>query len=125
MCPENTGFNFCANQASQIVSLQICNPISQPCPSGPFTYFTNPTGFRIDGSFTLISTSTHCVMNVVYTAGGAVQPAVVITPGRSETIFFNDLNTITIECLAGATPEVNCTGNLLLDLHYCVKCNAP
>jgi hypothetical protein len=120
-CSSSAVFNFCNNQPQQIVNLQQCNPIFQPCPSGPFIYFTNPTGFMVNGSFTLVSTSTHCVMNVNYTVGGVLL-TVVIQPGRSETIFFQDLNTITIECLMGAIAEANCTGNLLLDLHYCVRC---
>lgn len=106
----------------QIVSIQQCNPIFQSTPSvTPLTYFTNPTGFVVNGSFTVVNTSTSSVFNVNYTTGGTLS-TVVVTTGRSETIFVADLETITIESLTGATPEANASGSLVLDLHYCVKC---
>ncbi|MBP1967763.1 S-Ena type endospore appendage [Paenibacillus aceris] len=125
MCGNSSSsavFNFCNNVSRQIVNLQQCNPIFQPTPSPPLTYFTNTTGLVVNGSFTVVNTSTSSVLNVVYTAGLTVTP-VVVTPGRSETIFFEDLRTITIESLPGVTPEANATGSLVLDLHYCVKCS--
>ena len=80
----------------QLVNLQQCIPIFQPTPTDPatpLTYFTNPTGLVINGSFTVVNTSTSSVMNVNYTAGGTLT-AVAIAPDRSETIFFQDLETI-------------------------------
>jgi hypothetical protein len=127
MCGNSSGsavFNFCNNVPKQIVNLQQCNPIFQPTPTAPtppITYFTNTTGLVVNGSFTVVNTSAFSVLNVVYTAGLTVTP-VPVTAGRSETIFFEDLRTITIESLTGTTPEANATGNLVLDLHYCVRC---
>ncbi len=114
-------FNFCNPVPRQLVNLQQCNPIFQPCPSGPFTYFTNPTTVTVNGSFTVVNTSANCTMNIVYVHGGT-STAFALAGGRSETIFFEDLTSITIECLMGTIPEANCSGNLLLDLHYCVRC---
>jgi hypothetical protein len=88
----------------------------------PLTYFTNPTGLVVNGSFTVVNTSNSSVFNVNYTTGVTLS-TVVVTAGRSETIFVEDLRTITIESLTGATPEANATGSLVLDLHYCVKCS--
>ncbi|QRG70302.1 hypothetical protein JNE38_15005 [Brevibacillus choshinensis] len=87
-------------------------------------YFTNSTNFTINGSFTVVNTSTHCTMNIVYVHSGTTT-AIPLAAGRAETIFFEDLTSITIECLMGAIAEANCTGNLLLDLHYCVRCITP
>lgn len=125
MCGNSSSsavFNFCNNVSKQIVNIQQCNPIFQPTPSvTAFTYFTNPTGLVINGSFTVVNTSTSSVFNVNYTTG-VTTSTVVVTAGRSETIFVEDLKSITIESLTGATPEANATGSLVLDLHYCVKC---
>ncbi|AJS59837.1 S-Ena type endospore appendage [Paenibacillus sp. IHBB 10380] len=125
MCGNSSNsavFNFCNNVAKQIVNIQQCNPIFQPTPSvTALTYFTNQTGLVINGSFTVVNTSTSSVFNVNYTMGIALS-TIVVTAGRSETIFVEDLSTITIESLTGVLPEATATGSLVLDLHYCVTC---
>ncbi|BBH24375.1 hypothetical protein Back11_57200 [Paenibacillus baekrokdamisoli] len=125
MCGNSSSsavFNFCNNVPKQFTNIQQCNPISQPTPSvTALNYFTNQTGLVVNGSFTVVNTSTSSVFNVDYTTG-VTTLTFVVTAGRSETIFVEDLRSITIESLTGVTPEANATGSLVLDLHYCVKC---
>ncbi len=68
-----------------------------------------------------MNTSSTTSMTLVF-VDGTLATNVIIAPGRSVTYFFEDLKSITIEAMADSTPGAACTGNLLLDLHYCVEC---
>lgn len=115
-------FNFCRNTpVKHLVNLQQCNPIFQPCPSPAMIYYNNLTELVVNGSFTVVNNSNHCIMDLVFVQG-ALTTNFLLTAGRSVTYLFEDLRSITIECQAGTIPEDNGTGNLLLDLHYCVEC---
>ncbi|WP_308639829.1 S-Ena type endospore appendage [Paenibacillus silvisoli] len=125
MCATTSGtpvFNFCKTVTDQLVNIQQCNPINQPTPSGEIVYYQNLTDLVVKGSSTVINTSTFSVMTVVYAQGG-LSTNLILEPGRSFTLFFENLTGITVQAAAGPSPEAACTGTLLLDLHYCVECS--
>lgn len=125
-CPDRVkGFNLCKKR-NELRCFKQCQPISQPCDSLFYNYFTSRTNFEFSGLIVVSNTgnpTSGCSMLVRVTdRAGTAQVVATVSPGASVPIFVEGLISLDIACVPN-DPELplpsTCSGEVLFDLEYC------
>lgn len=124
-CPDRVkGFNLCKKR-NELRCFKHCEPISQPCDTSFYNYFTSRTNAEFSGLIVVTNTRTTsgCSMQVQVTDRLGTTLVATVNPGASVPIFVEALISLDIACVPNAAPAVpaTCEGEIIFDLEYCAS----
>lgn len=125
LCPDRIkGFNLCRKR-NELRCFKHCEPISQPCDTLFYNYFTSRTNFEFSGLVVVTNTgnpTSGCSMQVRVTDRAGTAVVATVSAGASVPIFVEGLISLDIACLPNAVElpvPATCSGEVIFDLEYC------
>lgn len=126
-CADNVkGFNLCRRR-NELRCFKHCEPISQPCDTLFYNYFTSRTNFEFSGLIVVTNTgnpTSGCSMQVRVTDRAGTAVVATVSPGASVPLFVEGITSLDIACVPNTVellvPAI-CSGEVIFDLEYCAS----